>query len=149
VNQVAASSCRNFAIYQSRILDTFGLPWRYVAISSGFHGWIEVKIGERWEVFDATANLWMDHSAFELLDGQARQYRLFYTPWSDAKRPDARRFVEPYEPHFFQAGALRMNMPGLGIYFMTESYLRDKGLRLEVWPNFCPGAIRGLKCVDA
>ncbi len=149
VNQVAASSCRNFAIYQSRILDAFGLPWRYVALSSGFHGWIEVKIGPRWEIFDATANVWIDHSAFELVEGQTRRYRLFYSPWSDIARPDARRFVEPYEPHYYQSGALRMNMPGLGIYFLTPSYLRDKGLRIEVWPKFCPGTFRGMKCVDA
>ncbi len=146
VNEVAASSCRNFAIYQSRILSAFGLPWRYVAVSSGFHGWIEVKIGDRWEIFDATANLWIDHSAFELVEGQTRQYRLFYTPWSDITRPDARRFVEQYEPHYDQAGGLRMNMPGLGIYFLTPSYLREKGLRLEVWQNFCPGASRGEVC---
>lgn len=149
VNQAVASSCRDSSIYQSRILDAFGLPWRYVAISSGFHGWIEVKIGQQWEVFDATANLWIDHSAFELLSGRARRYRLFYTPWSDPDRPDARQFVEPYEPHYFQTGALRSNMPGLGIYFMEEPYLKKKGLLIQVWPKFCPEVVRQVKCVDA
>jgi hypothetical protein len=149
VTRASASSCRSFAIYQSRILDAFGLPWRYVAISSGFHGWIEVKVREQWEIFDATANLWIDRSSFELLEGQARRYRTFYTPWTDAGRPDARRFVERYQPHYFQPGALRMNMPGLGVYFMTMPYLHEKGLRLEIWPNFCPGAFRGLKCLKA
>ena len=150
VHQTASSSCRVYAIFQSKILEAFGLSWRYVAISSGFHGWIEVKIGDRWEIFDSTANVWVDQSAFDLLDGRPRRYRWFYTPWSDADRPDARQFVTPlFEPYYDTAGGLRSNMPGLGIYFLTPSYLRDKKLRLEIWANFCPGAIRGLKCVDA
>jgi hypothetical protein len=150
VHRTASSSCRLYAIFQSKILDAFGLSWRFVAISSGFHGWIEVKIGDRWEIFDSTANVWVDQSAFDLLDGRPRRYRWFYTPWSDADRPDARQFVTPLiEPYYDTAGGLRSNMPGLGIYFLTPSYLREKGLQLEVWANFCPGAFQGMKCLKA
>lgn len=137
-NRTSVSSCELYSRYQSRILDAFRLPWRYVVISSGFHGWIEVKINDHWEIFDATANVWVDRSAFELLAGQARRYRLFYTPWADAERPDARKYVTPMvEPHYYTPGALRSNMPGLGIYFMSEQQLRQKKLRIEMLRRSC------------
>ncbi len=147
--QTPTGSCRVYSIFQSRILDAFGLPWRFVAISSGFHGWIEVRIDGQWEIFDATANVWIDQSSFELLNGTPRRFRMFYSPWSDAKRDDAQRFVERYEPHYFTAGALRMNMPGLGVYYMTRDYLEKKGLAIEQWDKFCPDPLRGKPCTPA
>jgi hypothetical protein len=147
VHRTASSSCRMYAMFQSKLLEAFGLPWRYVAISSGLHGWIEVKIGKRWEIFDSTANVWIDQSALDLIDGRPRRYRWFYTPWSDADRPDARRFVTQFvEPYYDTAGGLRSNMPGLGIYFMTEPYLNQEGLRIEVWKKFCPEPFDSVKC---
>jgi hypothetical protein len=37
-------------------------------------------------------------------------------------------------------------MPGLGIYFMTEPYLNQEGLRIEVWKKFCPEPFDSVKC---
>lgn len=133
------SSCGTYAKFQSRLLDAFGLKWRYVAVSSGTHGWIEAEIKGRWEIFDSTANVWVDQSAFDLLDGRPRRYRLFYSPWSDPARPDARGWVAGQaEPHLYSPGVLRTSMPGLGIYFMTNEYRQLRGLRVEVWKNFMP-----------
>jgi hypothetical protein len=147
LRRTPASSCRTYAIFQSRLLDAFGLTWRYVAVSSGFHGWIEVRIGNRWEIFDSTANLWIDQSSLDLLDGRPRRYRTFYTPWSDTGRPDARRFIRPsVEPYYDTPGGLRSNMPGLGVYFMTRSYLNEKRLRIEVWKHFCPEFAGSMTC---
>ena len=137
VKESRTSKCDTYGIFQSRILDAFGLTWRYVAISSGFHGWIEVDINGHWEIFDSTVNVWIDRSAFDLLDGRERRYRLFYTPWSDINRPNARAYQAGLkEPLFATVGALRLDMLGMGIYFMTKKYLRDEGLRVEVWENF-------------
>jgi hypothetical protein len=147
-NRTPVSSCELYSRYQGVILDAFKLPWRYMAISSGFHGWIEVEINSRWEIFDATANVWIDRSTFDLLAGQTRRYRLFYTPWADAQRPDARKYVTPMvEPHYYTPGALRSNMPGLGIYFMSEQHLRHNKLRIELLRRSCSVFGREPRCL--
>jgi hypothetical protein len=147
-NRTPVSSCELYSRYQGVILDAFKLPWRYMAISSGFHGWIEVKINDQWEIFDATANVWIDRPAVDLLAGQPRRYRLFYTPWADAERPDARKYVTPMvEPHYYTPGALRSNMPGLGIYFMSEQHLRHNKLRIELLRRSCMLSERESRCL--
>ena len=135
--EAASAACRENSIFQARILTAFGLKWRYVAVSSGMHGWIEVDVDGRWEIFDSTVNLWIDQSAFELLGGGPRRYRLFYTPWSDVNRPEARVSVTGLqEPIYHTPGTLRSNMPGLGIYFMRKEDEQARGTRIEVWDNF-------------
>jgi len=135
--EATVASCREYSIFQARILSAFGLKWRYVAVSSGMHGWIEVDINGRWEIFDSTVNLWIDRSAFELLEGGPRRYRQFYTPWSDMNRPEARVSVTGLqEPIYHTPGTLRSNMPGLGIYFLRKEDERARGTRIEIWDNF-------------
>jgi len=133
------SDCSLYALYQSRLLDQFGIKWRHVAISSADHGWIEVEIDGRWEIFDATINVWLNKSAFELLKGRPRQYRFFYTPWADINCPEARQYLidenmlaDDDQP-IHSLGTLRSNMLGLGIYFFTEAYRQQSNTRLEIW----------------
>ena len=133
------SSCRTYSVYQSRILDALGLQWRYVAISSGAHGWLEVRVGNRWEIFDSTANVWIDQSAFDLLKGKERRYWAFYSPWTDRDQPAARvSILGQSEPHLHSPGSLRAYMPGLGIYYMGETFREAHGLRIEIWDHFDP-----------
>ncbi|NJO83396.1 MAG: hypothetical protein HC828_11635 [Blastochloris sp.] len=60
-----------------------------------------------------TTNTWIDRSGLELLEGQPRQYRYFYTPLLDMERPDARLHLsEGYNMQRF-----RIDLPGLGLYY--------------------------------
>jgi hypothetical protein len=139
VQDTRLAFCGSYSIFQSRILDGFGLEWRYVAISSGEHGWIEVKIDNNWEIFDATVNVWIDQSAFSLVDGRPRRFYLFYSPWSDSDRPDARVAVaEKAGPIGGTPGLLRSNMLGFGIYYMRKQEMSGKGLAIQVWKDFRP-----------
>jgi hypothetical protein len=131
-----ASHCGPQSIYQSRLMSAFGLNWRIVAILSGLHGWVEVKIDGRWEIFDATSNVWINQSSFELLKSEPRKYRKFYMPWTDADRPDARQVIAGYEKHpgpfYYTPGSLRSHMPGMGIYFFGEEYRQETGDKLVI-----------------
>lgn len=48
--------CGTVVIAQGEIYSALGLTWRYRQNSN--HGWIEVQIDAKWEVFDATVNVW-------------------------------------------------------------------------------------------
>lgn len=134
--------CGLYGYFQSRLLDAFDLEWRYVFVSSGEHGWIEVLIDGRWEVFDATTNLWIDRSGFELLAGHRRQYRAFYRPWSDRERPDARQYIDGWrEPYEWGPGVLRSRMIGLGISYLSREELAERGVSLQVWNEFEPPGV--------
>ncbi len=136
--ELGVSNCFLQSVYQGRLLDAFGLEYRRVIVSNGFHGWMEARIEGNWEVFDSTSNVWLDRSAFDLLDGGERRYRLFYTPWVDARHPEARRILveqgqdRTAEPIYGTPGTLRMKMPGLGIYFLTRQELEKSGIQLLV-----------------
>jgi len=62
-----------------------GVRGRLVTIDEGWHTVAELWIGGRWEVFDATANVWVSVSVEELLAGAERQYREMYTPIADPR----------------------------------------------------------------
>jgi len=136
--ELGVSNCFLQSVYQSRLLDAFGLEYRRVIVSNGFHGWMEARIEGNWEGFDSTSNVWLDRSAFDLLDGGERRYRLFYTPWSDANHPESRQILveqgqdRTAEPIYGTPGTLRMKMPGLGIYFLTRQEMQRLGIQLLV-----------------
>lgn len=112
------SECASLCKFQSQLLTRFNVPWRHIIISSGFHGWIECKIGNRWEIFDSTINTWINQPAIELLNGRARIYHNFYSPWYDTSLPEARQCIAGrMEPLLFTPGTLRSHLIGLGIYY--------------------------------
>jgi hypothetical protein len=105
--------CGTFSIAQSEIAEALGLTWRMLELTSGWHGWIEILVDGEWEIFDSTVNVWISHSAFDLVKGAVREYRYFYTPLLDIDRPDARlHLAEGYN-----MVNLRDWMPGLGLFY--------------------------------
>ena len=116
------SHCANYSIYQADILNSFGLTWRIFFDAAAEHEWIEAKLDDHWEVFDATVNVWIDQNGFDLLKGLSRSYRNFYSPMNDVNRPDAREhyWKGPSSNHlvgWYNMPRLRMWMPGLGLYY--------------------------------
>lgn len=130
------SHCGPQSVFAGQIMGALGLEWRRVAISSYVHGWTEAKINGRWEIFDATSNVWISESGFELVKGQARKYRKFYTPWSDIEKPEMRQVLSGFEdypgPQQYTPGALRQHMPGLGVYFFDREFRQRTGQELVV-----------------
>jgi hypothetical protein len=139
IKQRTTSECSSYAFYQSRILDGLGLKWQHVIMTSGIHGWIEVKIGNQWEIFDATSNVWINQSGFDLIQGKPRQYRFFYTPWMDFNQPTARQVNLDFgqtaedQPIYGTPGTLRSEMAGLGLYYFTEAYRQSSGDKLQIY----------------
>lgn len=105
--------CGTYSIAQARIAEGLGLTWRMWELTSGWHGWVEIYVDDHWEIFDATTNNWINKSAEELLNGEPRQYRAFYTPLLDINRPDARFHLdEGYNMQRF-----RTDFVGLGLFY--------------------------------
>jgi hypothetical protein len=97
------------------------------------HGWVEAWIDDAWEIFDATANVWINHGYFELAKGGHRLYRTLYSPWDDPEREEARYCVRALqEPVLGTPGSLRSMMPGLGVYFLTPQQLSQMEAHLRV-----------------
>lgn len=132
IRGIEVAECFQINRYQAIIMNGFGLPWRRIGLSA-LHGWLEVKIDGQWEIFDATSNTWINHGAFELMEGGPRTYRLFYSPSMDENQEIARTFAQQlldkrnfrYLPGTNKlivlngagSAVLRAYMPGLGIYY--------------------------------
>lgn len=117
------SHCGLYSVVQHEILSAMNIPWRMIGLDNGWHGWIEVPVNDQWEVFDATVNVWISRSGYEMDAGMAREYRYFYTPLLDIDRPDARLHLsEGYNMH-----NLRSWMPGMGLFYIppAELFLMD------------------------
>lgn len=82
--------CGGYALAQELLYREWGLKHRNLTFDVGWHGWVEVEVAGRWELFDATTALWFDVSMTELVAGQPRHFRRFYSPLDDSARPDAR-----------------------------------------------------------
>jgi len=78
-----SAHCGTYSVAQSWIYDALGVEWRIVMVDGGWHGLIEVDVGGSWEIFDSTVNMWIDRSVEQLLAGEVRTYRTFYTPILD------------------------------------------------------------------
>lgn len=113
------SHCGTYSLAQRDIVKKLGLTWREVSLSSGWHGWIEILIDGNWEVFDATTNVWISKSGFDLVNGVEREYRYFYTPLLDINRPDARLHLQ----EGYNMDNLRSWMPGLGLFYIPPGHL--------------------------
>lgn len=105
--------CGTYSLAQSEIAEKMGLTWRLLSLTSGWHGWVEIQVDGNWELFDATTNTWIDHSAYDLVKAVPREYRHFYTPMLDSSRPDARLHLD----EGYNMQNLREMLPGLGIYY--------------------------------
>lgn len=118
------SHCGVYSLAQHQITEALGLTWRFVELTSGWHGWIEVLVDGQWETFDATVNVWINRSGFELIDGAVREYRYFYTPLLDIDRPDARLHLN----EGYNMQNLRDWMPGLGLFYNPpgELFISDR-----------------------
>src|SRR5207249_2621312 len=127
------SDCQIYAFVQSLVLRRLGVRSRFVAVSTGYHGWLEAFIYGNWEIADGTSNTWVNRSALELVNGVERSYRSLYTPWADSERADARTsIIGVNEPIYHTPGSLRMLMPGIGLYFLTGEDLIEHGAKLDV-----------------
>jgi hypothetical protein len=115
----ARAQCGTYTYAESRIATVLGLTWRAVEFV-GEHAWMEVLISGQWETFDATTNTWLSKGVDELMRGEPRTYRQFYTPMLDVNRPDARlHLAEGYN-----MPRLRLRMPTVGIVYMPPGELR-------------------------
>lgn len=124
------SQCRLQSMFQAELVDGLGLEWRLINIGPT-HGWLEVKIDGHWELFDATANVWVDAGIDQLIQGESRNYRRFYNMALDEATPAGRHYATEMQfTHFktipgnqdlilFHGGPafFRSLTPGLGIYY--------------------------------
>jgi hypothetical protein len=94
-----------------------GFTARMGTISGGTHAFLEVRINGQWELFDPTTNIWIDHSAEELMAGIPRIYRAFYTPVLDITRPD---FRNAFTHSLLE---LRLLMPRLGLTWQPKAFV--------------------------
>lgn len=78
VRNETLSHCGIQPLWQGEISERLGLSVRLASIA-GWHGWLEVKIDNHWESFDATTNTWLSVSAQELLAGKTHYYRALFT----------------------------------------------------------------------
>lgn len=109
VYEQTASHCSWYTEWQHRINLAIGLTSRRVMTESADHGWVEVRIGDKWEIFDSTANVWISESGEVLKRGEPRRYRRFYLVAATVAAPNA------------AVVKLAREMPGLGI-----GYARDQ-----------------------
>lgn len=112
------ADCGSYAQFQSQILTALGLRWRQIAISGGTHVFVEALIDGRWEYFDATVNVWVNQSAFDMERRATRVKREFYTPLLDPV------YADRFDFDTLQAGQeLRVMMPLLGLEYFPKAYL--------------------------
>lgn len=109
----ATAHCGAYAQAQQAVYDALGLRWRSVGVDGGWHELVEAEISGKFEVFDATSNVWVSEPIEALLDGIARDYRAFYTPIFDVTAPDV------YRAHLeagYSVPELRAGLPLWGLY---------------------------------
>lgn len=119
----SAAHCGTYSHAQLTLAHALNLPARLLEFDDGAHGWIEMEIGGRWEVFDATANVWFDRSMAEMLEGKARIYRAFYTPLSDANRPEARAHIHT-SGGYYNAALFRARLICIGLCYHPTGAIR-------------------------
>ncbi len=83
--------CGTYSSAQSIILDAMGIENRTINVDHGNHALVEALIHERWEVFDATTNVWLGGSVDEVMRGQDVERRMYYTPALDPTMPEEYR----------------------------------------------------------
>lgn len=111
--------CGPQSYWASYLMRQMGLETRRFWLET--HAWVEAKIDGKWEMFDATTNVWISISGEECLQKKERTYRTYYTPWNDREQPTYRQVVAPTTiPLQYTPGALRNHMPGLGIFFYPD-----------------------------
>ncbi len=125
--------CATVTYAQFRLAERLGLTWR-VLVSDAEHAWLEIRIDDQWELFDATTNTWISRSGFEMLDQAVREYRYFYTPLLDVNRPDARlHLAEGYDMQWFRR---RLPLMGLSYFPPNEPYVQfDSTNWRELFPD--------------
>lgn len=116
----ARAHCGTYTLAEADIAHKLGLTWRAWELSSGWHGWLEIYVDDHWELFDSTVNVWISRPALELVQGVDRAYREFYSPLTDASRPDARIHLS----EGYNMLDLRAKMPGLGLYFFPPGEIQ-------------------------
>ncbi|MBK8025518.1 MAG: hypothetical protein IPK19_30010 [Chloroflexi bacterium] len=107
-----AADCGVYTAYTLQVGQALGLTGRSVLIDMGNHATSEFLIGERWEIFDATFNMWVDQSVESLYTGAQRLYRTFYSPITD---PLARPTLSPDEIDWYRLRGELLQW-GLSIY---------------------------------
>jgi len=152
---IDVAECYQITRYQSVLMDGFGLTWRSFYMD-GLHTWLEVDIDGKWEIFDATSNTWVNHGIYELMKGESRTYRNFYSPWLDESQEGARINAQQllderqyiYLPgtnklivlNTTGPGVLRSFVPGFGIYYPPAKFCEgDESLCIPLidaqsWP---------------
>lgn len=106
------SECGTYTRVQDQVSQYYGLTTRRVRFTDSWHGFLEIEIGGTWEVFDSTANVWIDKPMEVLLTGEPRRYSMYYSPIFDPDAPDV------YRAHLregWNVPALRARLPFLGL----------------------------------
>lgn len=112
------AECASYSVNQALVLDALGIRQRIIAISGGTHQWIETQIDGGWEVNDATVNVWVSVSAFDMERGAPRTARRF---WSPMDTVDA---APRYQTGMLRAVQdLRNALPLLGVGWHPKAYL--------------------------
>lgn len=125
-----SSQCYLQSKFQAELVEGLGLTWRIIGIGP-LHIWLEVQIDGVWEIFDATSNIWLDAGIDELVNGETRNYRSFYSISLDADMFQGRIYAEELQSTHFKTIPGNQNLvlfhggpaffrsltPGLGIYY--------------------------------
>jgi hypothetical protein len=112
--------CGTYSAAQADIASALGLEWRLLEFSDGWHGWLEVRVSDQWEVFDSTVNIWIDQPMEALMQSRPRRYRLFWTP------VESQQFSE-WRDHLangYNVPQLRSWLPCLGTCFQPTGQIK-------------------------
>lgn len=91
--RLPAAHCGTYTSAQALLLEHLSVEYRFLEFADGTHGWVEMRINGHWELFDATTAVWVSEPMETLLQGAAREFRAFYSPITDAARPDYRTLI--------------------------------------------------------
>ena len=80
---IKSANCQTNAMLLQMLLEKAGYESRTIAISGRSHGYNEVRINGKWNVLDATTNIWIDRSTQELIDGKVGAVNKFFVDEND------------------------------------------------------------------
>ena len=84
--------CGNYSVLLGMLLEKAGYEFRTLAIYPG-HSIIEIKLDDRWQVFDPTTNLWIDQSIEDQIAGKAKNIKEFFLQAEDQNNSKAREHM--------------------------------------------------------
>jgi len=111
---IGTSNCQTNTMLLQMLMEKAGYESRTIAINNLSHGFNEVKIDGRWQIFDATTNLWINEGFESLMAGKTGKAKEFFLKEADY---DNVNYAEDTD-----LSILRNDMVGLGQNFKPTSF---------------------------